>query len=97
MAPSIRRWLANGAIVLGALFFLVLGLGNHLHLVSARKLVESGAQAEGVITERIGRKNSSHFDFHYRFSVSGRGAAGLGDRADASPRLARYATSAPGK
>ena len=77
MAARIGRWAANLAIVAAALFFLVLGAGNHLQLVEARELVEAGTPVEGVVTERISRRKSNSYDFHYRYSVGGREYAAL--------------------
>jgi hypothetical protein len=64
------RWLGTALILCAGLFFLALFLAMHVQLVEARKLMETGARAEGTVTQMVGAsKRSGRRDFTYAFRV----------------------------
>ena len=59
-------------IALAGLLFALLALGNELRLSDMRTLMESGARAEGTITEQLGAKKSNAKSYSYRFRAGDR-------------------------
>lgn len=66
------RLAATVLIALAGLAFALLALGNELRLADMRTLMESGAQAEGTITEQLGAKKSNAKSYSYRFRAGDR-------------------------
>jgi hypothetical protein len=70
LLSRLLRWLGTALILCAGLLFVALFLAMHVQLVEARKLMETGAQAEGTITQKVGAsKRSSRRDFSYTFRV----------------------------
>ena len=66
------RWLVSIPVLLAGLFVCLLALGSELHLQEHRRLMESGAQAEGTITEQLGARKSNAKFYSYRFRAADR-------------------------
>jgi hypothetical protein len=66
------RLAATILIALAGLLFALLALGNELRLADMRTLMESGAQAEGTVTEQLGAKKSNAKAYSYKYRVGER-------------------------
>lgn len=72
MGARILRWVVTASILLFGSLFLVLGLGMHLQLLEARRLVQEGAQAQATVTESGTARRSTATRITYEFSAAGR-------------------------
>ena len=71
---SLPRRLATFVIFAAGLFFLLLGLGNHLQLLEARQLMAEGEKVEGNVTKAYsgGRRSTAYYyDYEYSAAESG--------------------------
>ncbi len=72
MSARLLRWLLTASIFAFAALFALLGLGAHLALGDARRLAESGTQAEATVTELVAAKRSTAYRVSYRYDAAGR-------------------------
>src|SRR5688572_33319690 len=71
MFRSLPRRVATLSIFVSGLFFLMLGLGNHLQLLEARQLVAEGTKVEGSVTKAYsGGRRSTAYYFDYEYSAA---------------------------